>query len=152
MAASKTLHGARVVLAIGGKKIGHFSNCSVNVGIDVQPAGVLGRFSAGELVYTGYEPVSISCGAYRIWKNGPHEAAKVPKLQDLLDADDTTLTVFDRQNPDEPLLNVVAVKPAGYSINMAARSLTELSLNFIGLVASDESGDQAEDATAVEFG
>lgn len=152
MAASKTLHGARVVLAIDGRKIGHFSNCSVNVGLDVQPTFVLGRFSAGELVYTGYEPVSISCGAYRIWKNGPHESARVPKLQDLIDAADVTLTVFDRQNPDEPALNVIGVKPVGYSLGMAARSLTELSLNFLGLVASDESGDQDEDATAVEFG
>ena len=107
MAPPKTLHGARATLSIDGKIVGLYSQVSYGVQYDVQPAYILGRHSPGELVYTAQEPVQISCTGFRVFNNGPHGDAKVPKLQDLLNHSDISISVFDRQNPGTPLMTAV---------------------------------------------
>jgi len=146
------MHGARAVVHIGGTPVGIFSQISYSVTYDVQPVFTLGRFSAIEIVYTGAEPVSVSASGYRVissdaeGQRGPHGELSVPKLDELLNNEDTTICIYDRQNTAKPILNVIGIKPTGYSTSISRGGLQEISVNFVGLIASDETGAQAESA------
>lgn len=149
MSQAKTMHGARAKLGImdpvtGDVRIvGLFSNVSYGVAYDMQPIYTLGRFSPAEIVPTGQEAVSVTATGFRIVDNGPHVAAKVPKLQDLLNHEDLSLALIDRQTGKQ-IMTVFNVRPTGYQTTVGARGVQEITVNFIGIKIEDESGDQEE--------
>lgn len=150
--ASKVMHGARAILWVGTQKAGIFNNVSYQVNYDISPAYILGRFSAGELVYTGVEVISISASGFRVMKNGP--MTMVPKVQDLMNYDDISVSLYDRAEPDPNkglIMNVVHVKPAGFSSSVGARSLQDTTVNLQGLHYSDEEGESTEGPGAAEL-
>lgn len=147
MAQSKILHGARAQVILNGKTIGIFTNVSYGMTYDVQPAMVLGAFAPVELSYTGAEPIGITASGWRVVDHGPFVETSMPRLQDLLTADDMVFALFDRQT-EKLIMKVVGVKHAGFNTSVAPRALEEMSLNFIGLRLSDESVDNAEAAGA----
>lgn len=152
---TKTFHGARALLYIGhaGKTqlSGVFHNCSYTVTYDVAPAYILGKFQPGELVYTAQEPVQVQCGAFRVVGNGPHGTMGVPKVQDLLNAEEVTVTIVDRVT-DKILMTVTGCRPTGHSANFQSRSLTDLSVQMMGIGYGDESGRNEEPAGSPIFG
>lgn len=158
MATSRVMHGARAVVWVGSTAAGIFNNVSVNVGYDVAPAYILGRFTAAELVYVGAEVIGISLTGFRVMKNGPFSTADVstnskliPFLQDLLSYDDITVSLHDRTESDpnaSAIMEVSECKPTGFSEHVGARGLMELTVNIQGLTFSDESGPQSESAGA----
>src|SRR3954463_15638023 len=98
MATSKVFHGARGQVFINGTLSGIFSSISGGVDIDVNPAFILGRFSPVELTNVGQEPISLTCTGWRVLGEGPYSPnVAVPKLQDLLLANDITISLYDRQ-------------------------------------------------------
>jgi hypothetical protein len=147
---AKTMHGARAQLAIDGQIVGIFNNVSYGVQYDANPVYILGRFNAAEIALTGMEPVSVQAGGFRVIDGGPHKVAAVPKLQELLNHEDITLAIFDRQTGKQ-ILTVVGVRPTGYNTSVAARGLQDLTVTFMGLALSDEDGDQDEEKTAVQY-
>lgn len=151
MAVSKTFHGARAVLSINGKVVGVFSQCSGNIRLGVEPTSTLGRFTAGELVYTNADPVTVSVSGYRVIGNGPHGTPAMPKIKDLLDADDITLSISDRAT-GETMFTLLEAKCPSANFSVAHRQLSDMSLEFIGIRSEDESGPDGETAGAVEFG
>ncbi len=78
---------------------------------------------------------------------GAHIVASVPKLQGLLNAEDISLSLFDRKT-GKNFLTVVGVRPMGYSSSVSARGVVEISARFMGLRAEDESGSQNESSGA----
>lgn len=149
----KTMHGARAKLSLGGKPVGIFMNVSYGIQYDAQPIHILGKFDPAEIVLTGMEPVSVNATGFRVIGSegaprGPHGDALVPKLQDLLRHPDTFLTITDRQT-GETILTVRGLRPTGYSTQLNARGLQEISVSFMGLVANDESGSQSDPGAAV---
>lgn len=155
MAQARVMHGARAILYIGGRPRGIFTNVSYAVNYNVASVDGLGRFGPHEIVLTGMDPISVSASGWRLvssqenGQRGPHVEAAVPKLQDLLRHEDTTITIVDRQNPDgRPLLNVVGIRPTGYSTSINAKGLQEFGVSFVGLVANDETGEQYEEGAA----
>lgn len=146
---SLTMHGSRAKVIIDGKVVGIFGNCSYGVRYDANPVFILGRFNPAEIALTGQEAIEVQCSGYRVVDNGPYAVASVPKLQDLLNHEDITLGIVDRQTGKE-VLTVVGVRPTGYSTEVASRQLQSLQVSFMGIALADEAGDQ-EDTGAVNY-
>jgi hypothetical protein len=150
MAISQVLTGARAKIYVNNQLVGIYETCTYNVSISTEPIHLLGRYSAAEITPTAYEAISISCGGFRIVGEGPHVLPAVPKLQDLLTLDTVTLAVVDRQSGDT-ILTAIGCVPNSYSGNHNARATSRITINYTGLVISDESGDQSESQGAVEL-
>lgn len=161
MAKSKVLHGARAVLWVANTPVGLFNNVSYGVTYDVSPVYILGRASAAELAYVGMEVIEISASGFRILGVGPYAvmdkatgAALVPKLQDILNYQDLTVSLHDRleTDPDKGnIMTVTNVKPRGFSTSVGARGLQEMTVTLVGLLLSDESGSNAEPASSANL-
>ena len=153
--AGKVLSGARVVVKMtvpGGSPVtlGIFSRCSWQVATPADPAFILGRFSAASLDYTAYEVVSLSATGWRVINQTAEQVAGMPKLQDLLSAGYLSFDLIDRAT-DTQILHIENVRAVGYSGDFAAKSLAEMPVNYIGIVASNEAGAQSESAGASDL-
>ncbi len=151
---TKTLHGARGILYIDGKPIGIFENVSTGVNYSHQEPNVIGRFSAPEVVITGMDPIGVRLDGYRIFNQGPY-AIGMTKLQDLLAAErEITVAVEDRgdQTAAEPnVILVLGCKIVSHNFSIAAKQLSRLSMDVVGLCFSDESGVQSEPKGSVKY-
>lgn len=149
---SKIIHGARAIVQINGKSIGIFTTVSYGQVYDVSSAFILGRFSPAELAYTAAEAIQVSCSGYRVVDNGPHSATggSIPHLQELLNANDITLALFDRQT-NKKIMSVVGCKSQGYSTSVSHRQMQEITINYLGLRLSDESGQNGEGVGAASL-
>ncbi len=149
-----TIHGARGILYIDSKPVGIFENVSTGVDYSYDVPKVIGRFSAPEIVITGMEPIGVSLDGYRVFNQGPY-AIGMTKLQDLLkDEKEITIAVEDRggQQSQEPnVILVVGCKIVKHNFNLAAKQLSRLSMQLVGLTFSDESGIQSEPAGSVKY-
>ena len=141
------LTGARAQLIINGKIVGLFTSCSYNVTYDANPAFILGRYSAAEITYTAQDVISVDATGFRVIDAGPHAVASVPKLQELLNHEDISLSLIDRKT-GKNFMTVVGVRPMGYSSSVTARGVVEVSARFMGLRAEDEAGTQNESGGA----
>jgi hypothetical protein len=140
---AQTFHGARAKIRIGGNLVGIFNSCSYGLAYDIQPIYTLGRFSPAELVPTGQEAISCSCTGFRIVDKGPHVVAGLPFLQDLLNSEDTVITLEDRQT-GKNIAVIEGIRAQSYQTAVNARGVQEITVSFIGLRISDESGINAE--------
>jgi len=147
MATNKVMSGARGQLFIEGQLIGIFSDVSYGVDIDVAPAFVLGRFSPSELTVTGQEAISINATGWRIVGQGPYVSAGVPKLQDLLTADDITISLYDRET-GQFIMTVVGCRSTGWNTTLNSKAQQTVTVRFLGLRLDDESGSQGESSNA----
>lgn len=157
-APSKTMHGARAQLYIDGNLSGVFNQASWGVAYDASPVYILGRYSPAEIALTSQEPVSLTLSGWKIVSansndySGPYSeiGGKMSNLQDLLNAGDITVQIVDRLT-NQIILNVINVRTTGYSTSVSARGLEEITVSMVGLIASDESGTQAESAGASDL-
>lgn len=146
----KIFHGARAQLIVNGKIVGIFTSCQWGVNYDAIPSFILGRYSAAEITYTGQEAISVTATGFRVVDNGAYIAAGLPKLQDLMTHEDIALSLFDRQTGKQ-IFTVVGVRPTGYTSGTAARSVSDFTVNYLGLRAEDESGAQGESSGASDL-
>jgi hypothetical protein len=150
---AKTMTGARAQVIVDnpntGKSstIGIYSRISYGVAFGVQSVDILGRFSPDELVYTHYEPVNITASGYKVVDHGAHADAGFPKLSDLLNFQDLTLAVFDRQTKKR-VGTIRNVKPATYDIDYTAKDLSQYTMRYVGILVDDESVENAESVGA----
>lgn len=149
-ATQRILHGARAQLIVNGKIVGVFTSCQWGVNYDAQPSYILGRYSPAEITYTGQEPISVSATGFRVVDNGAYVAAGLPKLQQLMTHEDIALAIFDRQTGKQ-IFTVTGVRPTGYTSGTAARSISDFSVNYLGLRSEDESGAQGEASGASDL-
>lgn len=143
MAQAKVMHGARAQLIVGGNKVGIFNSVSYGLAYDTQDVFILGRFSPAEIGYVAQEAVSITASGWRIIDAGPHDTqgAQVPHLQDLLTHNDISLAIYDRLT-NKQVATITGVRPTGYSTSISQRQMQEITVNFKGLLVSDESQPQ----------
>ncbi len=116
----------------------------------MEPIYILGRYNAAELVYTSLDVITVTLSGFRVVGNGPYEIGNVPQLQDLMNNNDFSLSVVDRQT-GETITVVTGCRVASWSSGTASRSVSDLTVTVNGTVLSDESGAQSE-AGAVDFG
>lgn len=142
---ARTITGARAKIFIDGKLIGIVQsvNCSVNYG--VQDIAICGNEATAEIVYTHMAPVSLDMSGFRVYNNGPYKDLNIPQLQDLLNHQDFSVSVMDRQNPNSaPIINVIGVRPVSWTSSFSSRGIMDLSGTFMGLTFQDESGPQSD--------
>ena len=135
--------GARAKVRVDGQIVGIFDSCQYGANIGTEPIHTLGRYSATEISITSYEAVQVACSGFRIVDQGVHVLPAAPQLQDLLNFDSVQLEVEDRQSGK----NIMIVKgcvPQNWGEAQQAKGTTRFNINYIGLVLSDEAGDQDE--------
>jgi hypothetical protein len=152
---AKVLSGARAKLGFfDGNQVtyvGIFSDISYGVTYDVQPAWILGRYSAAELDYTAMEVVHVTANGYRIVDHGWFRDAQFPSLNQLMSFGYLTLSVLDRQTNKE-IARIDQVKPVGATGGYSARQLSTSTHTYYGLLVSDESQpDNTESAGAMSL-
>lgn len=149
-APQRIFHGARAQLIVNGRIVGIFTSCQWGVNYDAVPSFILGRYSPAEITYTGQEAISVTATGFRVIDNGAYVAAGLPKLQDLMAHEDIALSLFDRQTGKQ-VMTVVGIRPTGYTSGTAARSVSDFTVNYLGLRAEDESGAQGEASGASDL-
>ena len=147
---SQVLTGARAKIYVNNQLVGIYETCTYNMNIGTEPIHLLGRYSAAEITPTSYEAITISCSGFRIVGQGPHVLPAVPKLQDLLNLNAVTVAIVDRQSGDT-ILTAIGCVPNSYNGNHNARATSRITINYTGLVLSDEAGDQSEAQGAVNL-
>lgn len=140
---SKVLTGSRAVVSVDNVIVGIYESCTWGANIGLEPAHILGKFGPDEITQTSYEAVTITCNGFRIVGNGAHVLPKFPKLQDLLNLGDVTISIRDRQTGDL-IMNAIGCKPASYNTGVNAKATSRVQITYIGLKVTDESGDQEE--------
>lgn len=152
----KVMHGARAKVSIydpasgQAKVVGIWNNFSYQVNHDVQPAFILGRFSAAELITTGVEPVSITAQGWRVIGHGPYAEGRLTNLLNLLNQEYLFLQVFDRQTK-QAMAKIRFCLPTGFSSTLSAKQLQESTNTYLGLLMDDESTEQNEASDAADL-
>jgi hypothetical protein len=157
MAVPKVMSGARAKVYIGRdgetpQLVGIFSNFSYNETLDAQGVWIVGAYAAREIDYTAAELVTITASGWRIVGQGVHKGPAMPLLQQLLSYGYLTITVEDRATR-RVVAMIEKVRVTGQSGGFAARQLSEVTLNMVGILCSDEDSIQAflEDGTAADL-
>jgi hypothetical protein len=153
--AAKVMSGARAVMGFyNGSKfnaVGIFSDASYGVTYDVQPAWILGRYSAASLDYTAMEVVHVTANGYRIIDHGWFNDAQFPSLSQLMAHEYMTLQIIDRQT-EKMVARIDYVRPVGATGGFSARQLSTSTHTYQGILVSDESQpDNNESPGAMEL-
>ena len=160
MAPPSTLTGARAQLGVVNPNtgavgvVGIFNNVSYGLTYTADSIYVLGHLSPVETVYTAQEAIHITASGWRVIEKGPHTAGGVPNLDQLLKHEYLTLTLYDRKDGSAtptPIATFHDVRPLSYNTSLANRSASEISITFVALRVSDESGEQAEAPNRTTF-
>ena len=154
---AKILTGARAKIAIAGNIVGLFANCSWSVRQDKAPAYILGRYNPAEITPTSQEPVTISLTGYRVVDSGPYKVANATMLKNLLEEEDFGVSVIDRQT-GKTIFEAFGCRVTGWSSGVAARGVSDIRVDIIGLKAEDEYGkaqggdDELQSAASLDDG
>lgn len=157
MAKSNILTGARAKIMINGNVVGLFSQCSWSIRQDKQPAFILGRHNPAEITPTTQEPVQLTLNGYRVVDAGPYKVANATLLKDLLNEEDFTVSVIDRQT-GKTIFQAVGCRVQGWSSGVAARGISDIRLDIIGIRGEDEFGvalngdDEGNGASSLDDG
>jgi hypothetical protein len=133
------------------RPVGIFNSVSLGLTYDAQPAFILGRYSPAEIDYVAQEPIPVSLSGWRVFDHGAHLEALVPSLDQLMNHEYLTITLVDRQNPSRAVGVVRGFRPTGYTTNVSARGLVEMTVNGMGLLLDDESTINAESPGALSL-
>lgn len=156
MASPKVMSGARAKVGMLDpntkqvRVVGIYNNFSYSLQLDVQPAFILGRFTAASLDYTSVEPCHCTAGGWRVVRHGAHVEGRVPNIKDLLNHEYIQIVVVDRQT-FAPVATIRDVRPTGYSSAFTARQLTELTMTYVGIIVDDEDTDNSEPADSTDL-
>lgn len=142
MARSQVLTGSRAKVLIQHSKkgmvvVGLFANCTWSVRQDKVPIYILGRYNPAEIAPTSQEPVTLSLTGYRVVDAGPYQVANATMLKELLEEEDFSVQVLDRQTK-KVIFQADGCRITGWSSGVAARGVSDIRLDIIGLKAKDE--------------
>jgi hypothetical protein len=147
MSKAQILTGARAIVYIKDKVVGLFTNCNWSVGQDKQPAYILGRFNPAEITPTSQDPVTLRLTGYRVMDKGPYVVANATALAGLLNENDFTVKIQDRQT-GKTIFTAMGCRVRGWSSGVAARGVSDISLDIVGLYGYDESRKDDSDPGA----
>lgn len=140
---SKVVTGGRAKVYVDNQLVGIFESITINNSLGTEAIHLLGRYGPDEIAITSQEAVAISCSGWRTVGAGKHTLPKYPKVQDLLNFEPFTITIVDRQT-GEVMETILGVVPNTNNTNYNARATSRVNINYIGILASDESGAQSE--------
>lgn len=147
---AKITSGQLAKILIDEQLVGLFDSIDYGGGVMLEPAYILGRSSAAEIVETGYEVVNVNLGGFRIIGQGVHVLPKFPKVQDITNLGEFKIDVVDRAT-GRSLAVITRCKWARYGTGFQARSLTRVNMSCMGLILHDEEGPQGEGDGGVDL-
>lgn len=132
--------------------IGIYSDVSYTTAIDQQAVYILGRFSAASIDPVALEVVNISATGWRVLDHGPFAktGGNFTQLQNLMTDGYLTFSIMDRQSEKE-IARITGVRPASATGGFSMRQLSNVTFSYVGLLLSDESGDNYEAANAMDL-
>ena len=146
----KTTNGAMAAVMIDNVVVGIFDSCSWSKNFGAEPVFILGRHSPAEIAVTSQEAISVNCSGFRIIGNGVHILPKVPKLQDLVNLENITIGIRDR-NTGKLIYNVTGCKVVATSGGLQSKAVSRCQISYLGIADEDESGAQGEGAGAASL-
>lgn len=154
MGRAQILTGARAKILVNGVPVGLFANCSWSIRQEKVPAYILGRYNPAEITPTSQEPVQLTLTGYRVVDAGPYAVANATLLKDLLLEEDFTVIVLDRRAGDgeggsqpKPIFTANGCRVTGWSSGVAARGVSDIRVEIIGLVGWDEASTDGDNET-----
>jgi len=135
---SDTSTGARIVFRVNGTKIAFANALNYTVAHAHQPVDVLDQLEPAEYAETGYT-VNFTATLFRVSNNDAISLGLRPKLQDILTQPELTAELIDRVT-GATLMLIERVKCTQEDFTIDARSLGQLTLNFVGIKQSTEAG------------
>jgi len=144
MSKAKVFTGARAIVKVDNVPVAIFDSCTYAVTVGAEAIHILGRYSPAEITQTSYEAVTVNCSGFRLIGNGGHKLPKMPKLQDLLNLENVTLSMSDRQDTSKPIMDVKNCIPINYSTGANAKATSRIQVTYMGTHAADEEGPQDE--------
>lgn len=143
----KTMVGARAKIKVGSgndaKVVGLFDSCQYGANLGNEAVHILGRYSASEISITSYEAIQVQCSGFRVVDQGVHLLPQAPKLQDLLKLERISLEIEDRFS-GKTIMSVNECVAVNWGEGQQAKATSKFSITYMGLVLSDESGEQNE--------
>lgn len=150
MARSNVFTGARAKVSINGKVVGLFSNVSWSIRQEKVPQFILGRYNPAEITPTTQEAVQMTLTGYRVIDAGPYIVGGASHLYELLNEEDFAVSVTDRQT-NKIVFTAQGCRVTGWSSGSAARGVSDIRLDVIGIIGWDESRQSDEDTGAVNL-
>lgn len=152
---AKVMHGARAQVFIADPNtkpelIGIFNSVGWGLTYEVAPVFLLGRHGPEELVYTAQDPITVTCGGFKVVGAGAHRLAKVPNVKDLLTHEYIQLSIKDRLTGRD-ICTIKSVRPVSYATTLNARNLEEITITYQGLLVDDEDTQLVERADATKL-
>lgn len=139
MARAKILTGARAKVLINGQLVGLFSQCTWSIRQGKDPAFILGRYNPAEITPTTQEAVQLSLSGYRVVDAGPYKVANATLLKNLLNEEDFSIAILDRQT-NKTIFTAVGCRVQGWSSGVAARGVSDIRIDVTGIRGEDEFG------------
>jgi hypothetical protein len=145
MARSDILTGARAKVRIYNRQgrpvtIGLFNNCSWSIRQEKQPVFGLGRYNPMEITPTTQEAIQMTLTGFRVVGRGPYAVMNATMLKDLLNEEDFVVEIIDRRNPQVPIWQAKGCRVTGWSSGVAARGISDVRVDVVGIVGTDEFG------------
>lgn len=135
---SQTSTGARVVFRVQGQKIAFANAFNYTVAHAHQPVDVLDQLEPAEYAETGYT-VNFTANMFRIADQSAIALGLRPKLQNILTQPELTAELIDRVT-GKTLALLERVKCTQEDLSVDARSLAQLTLSFVAIKQTDETG------------
>lgn len=157
MARAKIFTGARAKVLINGNVVGLFSNVSWSLQQAKVPNFILGRFSPAEITPVDQDAVRMSLSGYRVVDSGPYKVANATLLKNLLSEEDFSVAILDRQT-NKRIFQADGCRVLGWSSGAAARGVSDIRLDIIGMIGQDEYGlaqggdDESSNAAKLDDG
>jgi hypothetical protein len=133
---SQTSTGARVVFRVNGTKVAFAQAMSYTVAHQHQPVDVLDQLDPVEYAETGYT-VNFSVNQFRVANQSAMAIGLRPRFQDILTQPELTAELVDRIT-GATLALLQRVKCTEESLNIAARDIGQVTLNFVAIRMDDE--------------
>lgn len=144
------LNGSLAVIKVDNKVVGIFDSCTYTVTMGTEAVHVCGRSSPAEVSITSQEAVSVQCTGFRLVEFSAYTLPMAPKLQDLLSLEDVTISITDRSTGKNVLI-VSGCKVSGHSGGVHAKSLSRISISYIGTKVEMEDSSQQEAPNSVDL-
>ena len=133
---SKSSTGARVEFKMGNDAVLYANALNYTIAHAHQPVDVLGKLEPEEYSEVGYT-VNFTCTMFRISNQGAEKQGLRPQLQNILRQEELSVTLMDKVS-NVTLVHITGVKCTQEDFTVSARDIGQLTLNFVGIIASTD--------------
>lgn len=136
---SQVSTGAKLELKIGGVTVAYASNASFTVNHNLAPIETFNEHTVNEHAELGVT-VEFSASMFRVNRKAAVELGIMPRIADFLKQPELVCIIKDKVQ-NSVLVTITGVKVTSRSGTVDARGVFTESLNMVGKVMFDESGE-----------